>query len=478
MNLSSNASNWVRWILLPAVAAALTAVVMLQLAAGGRFADRDLIPPPPATASRNGPSSRPDRIVLTWTGPTGTTQTVTWRTSASYTRAVAEICEASPGPDLGARARRIEAVTRAVEIEGSKWSTHTAKFNHLLPGTKYAYRVGGESEWSEWFQFRTPSESPEPFYFIYLGDAQNDIRDLWSRVIREAYSDAPHPAFILHAGDLVNHGESDLEWSEWFESAGFINAMVPVVATPGNHEYVDAGYAEGKKLRRLSGHWPAQFAFPVNGPPGLESTVYYLDYQNLRVISLDSNERQDQQIAWLDAVLSENGLAWTVITFHHPIFSPAQERDNPELRAAWKPVFDRHRVDLVLSGHDHSYGRTGLIAGDTNAASGSDTRVEPTGTVYVTSVSGPKMYDLAKVRLGELSRVAEQTQLYQIIHIDGDTLTYEARMANGERYDGFALKKHAGRRNEFIEQVPEYPERRALPGPAATLPVAEISTAD
>ena len=48
--------------------------------------------------------------------------------------------------------------------------------------------------WSEWVHARTASDKPEPFSFIYFGDAQNDVKSLWSRVIRGAYSDAPKAA--------------------------------------------------------------------------------------------------------------------------------------------------------------------------------------------------------------------------------------------------------------------------------------------
>ena len=45
-------------------------------------------------------------------------------------------------------------------------------------------------------------------------------------------------------------------------------------------------------------------------------------------------------------------------------------------------------------------------------------KVEPTtGTVYVVSVSGPKMYNIDRKPI--MKRSGEDTQLYQIISIDG-----------------------------------------------------------
>ncbi len=56
-------------------------------------------------------------------------------------------------------------------------------------------------------------------------------------------------------------------------------------------------------------------------------------------------------------------------------------------------------------------------------------------------------------------RRAEDTQLYQIISVDGDVLQYDARTATGAQYDAFTLKKREGQVNELIERIPDTPER-------------------
>ena len=57
-------------------------------------------------------------------------------------------------------------------------------------------------------------------------------------------------------------------------------------------------------------------------------------------------------------------------------------------------------------------------------------------------------------------RVAENTQLYQVIHIDGNSLRYEARTAVGDLYDGFELTKEVGGVNRMQEMEIRLPERR------------------
>ncbi len=428
------------------------------------------------------PSAMPDRIILTWDGDPRTTQAVNWRTSTEVSHGLAEIVEAEAGPYFPEKAKQFSSKTQLLESDLSRAHFHQVTFKDLTPGTRYAYRVGDGTNWSEWFQFSTATAEDEPFSFVYFGDAQNNLRSMWSRVIREAYRDAPKAAFLLHAGDLVNRAESDAEWGEWFGAGAWLNAMTPSVAIPGNHEQARLP----DRSRRLSHHWRPTFAFPENGPAGLEESCYTLTYHNLRIIGLNSNTMQEEQTEWLDEVLSRNTSTWVVCTFHHPIFSTGRGRDNRELREMWKPIMDKHQVDLVLQGHDHTYGRTGLstpaaetadpAAVQSAAASGTGAEVstagtqadvvnvpvgvqhvdESAGTVYVVSVSGPKMYNNSRPEF--MKRLAEDTQLYQIIHIDGDQLRFEARTAIGELYDAFELHKQAGQVNRLVEIEPEVPQ--------------------
>lgn len=464
---------------------AMVAGVTWAPATTGAHEGHDHAPVAVKPAEMYKPTPMPDRIVLTLNGDPRHTRAVTWRTSVDVSKGIAELAEAEANPYFGKRAKTLEATSTALKTDINTAHFHTVKFTDLDPGKKYAYRVGDGTNWSEWFHFQTAAAENEPFSFIYFGDAQNDVRSMWSRVIREAYSDAPKAAFLLHAGDLINRAEADAEWGEWFGAGAWVNAMTPNVAVPGNHE--QAKTADGK--RQLSHHWRPQFEFPVNGPQGLEESCFTIRYHNMLLVGMNSNEQQEVQARWLDDVLSQSDAQWVVCSFHHPIFSTGQERDNRELRALWKPILDKHKVDLVLQGHDHTYGRTGLQVpnslesadqAETEGSKGgkpSDLRTgaqdvvatvpqtvsnvptgvqnvdEQTGTVYVVSVSGPKMYN--NQRQPFMKRLAEDTQLYQVIHIDGDKLRFEARTAVGQLYDAFELRKQPGKINELVELQPE-----------------------
>ena len=392
------------------------------------------------------PRPIPDRVVLTWTGDPATTQTVTWRTDAKVTNGTAQIIVAPDGAEDADKPRNpnilnLPATTTAFTSKLWPANYHTTTFRNLKPDTLYAYRVGAGGNWSEWFQFRTASTQPAPFSFLYFGDAQGGLRVLWPRVLRQAFMSAPDARLMAFGGDLVEDGPNERYWGEFFHGGGWLYAMLPIVPTVGNHDY---------RGPSPDTHWRAQFTLPENGPKGLEEYTFFTDFQGLRIISLNSMGDVRGQTLWLEKVLADNPNKWTVMLFHYPVFS-REGVVSPQARE-WKPVFDKHGVDLVLNGHEHSYARTGLEG----------------SAVYVKSVSGSKMYPIE--RRPWMKRAAADTQLYHVIRIDGDKLSVEARTATGSLYDAFELVKQAGKTNQLIEKIPAgVPERmKAAPAAPAT----------
>jgi hypothetical protein len=107
-----------------------------------------------------------------------------------------------------------------------------------------------------------------------------------------------------------------------------------------------------------------------------------------------------------------------------------------------EPLYKKHRIDIVLQGHDHTYGR-GL-----NIPVG-QSRKKPDGPIYVVSVSGPKMYDIGLQNW--MDRAASNTQLYQAITIDQNQLSFKAFTVNGDLYDAFDLNKDKNGVNTLVE---------------------------
>ncbi|MFS2316724.1 fibronectin type III domain-containing protein [Maricaulis sp. D1M11] len=450
----------------------LFAFVLLSVPAGAH-PSHHRTPPPPWQAA----SDWPDRIATTFVDDPHTSVSVTWRTDVSVDRTRAEIALATDDARFDLTARSSRATTRTVNLE--HWSGHGGErfevfniglgyvnyhevtFEGLEPDTLYAIRVkGGDGNWSEWFQVRTAPERG-PVEFIYFGDAQNSIRQHWSRLIRSAHATAPQADFYLHAGDLVHDGSRDRDWAEWFDAGDFLHAQTPIIPVVGNHEYPRMDRrADGSRNRSLNMLWRPQFALPVveELPEPLHETVYDVRWsEDLHVFVLNSAAGWfEEQAEWLDRKLAQTDAQWTVVTMHHPFFAQPRDRSNADSRAreaAFLSVIERHSVDMVLVGHMHFYGR--LTSGRTSRVSvGEGDAVD---TVFVISAGTIAQSDpidadfLPRVGDGQADldglsadRVAENTPLFQVIRLDGDHLEYEAYTATGRVYDAFSLQADEG----------------------------------
>ncbi len=396
------------------------------------------------------PAFVPERVLLNISSDPAHNQIVTWRTGTFESSAQAQIALATSHPDFENAAATVAATSIALEVtKGKTVGEYAAHFTGLKPDTRYCYRVGDGANWSEWFDFRTAADHLEPFKFIYLGDAQNSIRSLWSRAVRAAYAKAPDARFIAHAGDLVAEGYDDGLWGEWFEAQGFIAASIPSFPVPGNH---DLHRGSGiKEVLDTAPIWRAQFSLPHNGPAGipeLDQHSYYVDYEGVRLIAVDVNvyantdfnpsERQriaTAETAWLEKVLHDNPNRWTIVVQHQPIFAISKERDYEEMRRVLLPLYDKYHVDLVLQGHDHAYARTRpLIDGK---PAGPNRR----GTIYTISVSGPKMYEATDESLSLMVKEIRNTQMFQVIEVNANQLKYQAFDIEGHLLDDFKLDK-------------------------------------
>ena len=242
----------------------------------------------------------------------------------------------------------------------------------------------------------------------------------------------PDAGFILLAGDLVDRGNERTNWDHFFLRAAGVFDAVPLMPCVGNHEYLD----RGPQLYR------AFFALPGNGPEGIDpGLIYRFEYADAFIAVLDSNQaivdprNARRQAEWLDAALSRTRATWKFVMFHHPVYASHPTRQSPVLRDTWVPVFDKHRVDMVLQGHDHAYLRTHPLRAHRRAAP------DDLGTTYVVSVSGEK-YSAQRLREETAVGLANLSTYQTIdIQVPERRLTYRARDAEGREVDRLVIEK-------------------------------------
>jgi len=392
---------------------------------------------PQGHRSLNSPGHSPQRIILNLTEDPCASQAVTWRTLQKTRSPLAQFTAHTGSLSLIENSITTNAISDIVKIGNKKFVYHySTVFKNLRPDTIYSYRVGSEGNFSEWSLFKTAKKGTKPLQFVYLGDPQNQIKSMCSQIFRAAYKKAPDADFWLFIGDLVNDGENDEEWDEFFYGLGFIPRTTPMILLPGNHEYPDKRVVKGKNFK-LTPLWRPHFTLPENGPQGLKESVYFIDYQGVRFVMLNGNEKLEEQAIWLDKILAENPQEWTIAAIHQPIFSTAKFRKKykKKKKDLFSPVFDKYAVDLVLQGHDHTYSRTYKIKNRQRV------KENEKGTVYIISVCGPKVYSATPNFRDLMAKSESGRQLFQVIDIDQNKLSYKAFNVKGELYDSFELKK-------------------------------------
>ncbi|MCD4718624.1 MAG: metallophosphoesterase family protein [Desulfobacula sp.] len=377
----------------------------------------------------------PERIVLNLTQTPYNSQAVTWRTQKMGTSPRAQIIRVSEFSSLESTPKIFSARTSAVDLD--KKTTvyhHSVVFNSLEPNVLYAYRVGDDQHFSEWNQFITASEKLKSFTFLYFGDIQNQIQSMCSRVFRTAFQKQPDAGFWLFAGDMVDNGDDDKEWKEFFNAMGWIPRTIPLMLLPGNHEYPDRRFIplEDYKISKL---WRPHFTLPENGPKDLEETVFSFEYQGVCFVMLNGNELIEKQAKWLEKILSKNRQHWVIVSIHQPVYSISKRRNRTDFQKFFVPVFDRFSVDLVLQGHDHAYSRTFPLRNNQRVPD------KEKGTVYVISIAGPKFYPISSRYDHLMAKTGSREPLFQSIRVDADTLHYTSYNIMKQVYDSFEIHK-------------------------------------
>lgn len=391
-------------------------------------------------------SKTPQRIIINLTATPTESMAVTWRSIGEINKPEVQIAEATDWIEFEKKSRSIIPKSKKF-ITDKKFEVfqYSAIMNDLEPNTLYAYRVGGDSIWSEWNQFRTAQDKVAPFKFVFLGDPQEKIKQNCSRVFREAFKSAPDAAFWLFTGDITSDPE-DLKYDEFFYAGGFIFGTTPSILTPGNHDtqylikngaFVDNGRGKKERSDTTSTIFLEHFTLPENGLPKYKETSYYMDYQGVRFIMINTNQgnKLNEQTLWVENLLVNNPSKWTVVSFHKPFYSAGQDRNDELTRNAFLPVFDKYNVDLVLTGHDHAYARSFKLKNGVKVSENEK------GTVYVVSVSGPKMYTVNTSFNNIMAKTGGNSQLFQVISVNVKELKFESYTTTGRLYDSFRLTK-------------------------------------
>ncbi len=255
---------------------------------------------------------------------------------------------------------------------------HAVTLTGLSPDTVYYYSVGTATETlaggESTFFFRTHPlpGTASPTRIWVLGDS--GTADANAQAVRNAYvtfaGTRATDAWLM-LGDNAYETGTDAEYQNAvFNMYPGILKQAFLWPTLGNHD------TAGSTNPPASLPYYQMFTLPTNGEAGgLASGTedyYSFDRGNIHFVCLDSmtSDRSPTgaMATWLRNDLSATAQTWLIAYWHHPPYSKGSHNSDTEsqlvqMRQNFLPILEDYGVDLVLTGHSHSYERSFLLDG-------------------------------------------------------------------------------------------------------------------
>ncbi|RJO66551.1 MAG: metallophosphoesterase family protein [Myxococcales bacterium] len=235
---------------------------------------------------------------------------------------------------------------------GKLGCVYHAPLKKLKPDTEYAYRIVAEGRALAEATFRTaPTDACEPFSFAVFGDSHSldgGAAKRYDELLLDVQAHGARVAFNM--GDMVNRGDKADEWADFLAQSTVAGRRLPIMPVMGNHDH-GPGKGNAQHMSRI-------FRTPANNEPNLRSH-YSVRYGGALFAVLSNHDGDPaEQAAWLDKELTQTDAVWKFVFIHEPFLTCAlfgHEPDEEKVGRYFLPLFRKHRVDMVFSGHNHMY---------------------------------------------------------------------------------------------------------------------------
>jgi predicted MPP superfamily phosphohydrolase len=253
---------------------------------------------------------------------------------------------------------------------------------------------------------------PGSLKFVVLGDFGTGDRVQYQLGEQMAKLLARFPfELVITVGDNIYGGERPQDMKKKFEDPykPLLDAGVKFYASLGNHD--DRAQSRYKLFN-------------------MDARTYYTfkaPEQDVRFFALESDYPKPEQIAWLERELENGNEAWKIPYFHHPLYSSGDRHgSHVELREVLEPLFLKHGVSVVFTGHDHIYERVKPQNGITHFVAGSGGKLRRGGLDRKTGLTAAG-FDTDLVFLG--------------VEIDKDQLFFNAISRTGAIVDSGIIER-------------------------------------
>ena len=271
-----------------------------------------------------------------------------------------------------------------IMVNSPEQRNHSITLHGLIPNTKFCYKVyvennektGVQEAQSGTFSTAYTAERKE-LSFMVLGNTSDPNHNAGNIKKQLAQSMMNHKAdFLIHTGNIATDGLATNVYTDFYEPFKEVLKSMPYMAALGQDEYgPQRNEQAGKNFLNINYR-------PINSMPWSKGTpnYYYYDSANARIIVIDTNnlydaifapqlDKSSKQYEWLKSALATAGAdKWKIVVLHHPVYSSGASED--KLSQFLAPLFEAHKVNLVLQGHQGAYERTKPIRAAASSKAG------------------------------------------------------------------------------------------------------------
>lgn len=244
--------------------------------------------------------------------------------------------------------------------------------------------------------------------FVIIGDTGTgtEKQHELAEILIKARQTFPYD-FVLLLGDNLYGGESPKDYKNKFEDVyrPLLDQNVKFYAALGNHDE------------------PAQRFYQFFNMDGKE--YYRFTKGNVAFYALNSNYMDQKQVKWLEDELAKDTSQWKITFHHHPPYSSGGKHgSDTALRKVVEPIFTKHGVNAVFTGHDHFYERIKPQKGIYYFVSGAGGKLRP-GDVKDNSPLTDKFFD--------------RDMSFMLAEVIGNQLHFQVLSRTGETVDAGVL---------------------------------------
>ena len=299
---------------------------------------------------------------------------------------------------------------------------YSCTLENLKPESLYNFRIISNDAATDWQNLRTAGNGD--FQMLIFSDSQCIDYRIWQRTATVAAKNFPDAEIFAVNGDLTDNGQDFNQWQKWYNAANILLREKIFVPVMGNHEFYGVNW-----INCLPTGFLHNFKLPANGNKKFGGYFYSFDYgaahffilntQFLEIENLKSGMKDAQEYFFRNDARNTNR-RWKIVLMHKAIFNRAQNDFTEDAKNYFLPLFDELQIDLVFTGHLHTYRNAGKIF---------EQKKSPHGTTYILC-----------------GRAGDQNYTYEpesfiCLDIRADSINLTCQNVNGDIWDNFSLTK-------------------------------------